>query len=460
MGTGFCKPLLLACFFVVALVSCGGHEPIGASNGPVSETAAKNITAQQDSVPLLVLGSFLNDQESLTLQQLQSGLNDGSILTTSDVSKSVAFLFSLKNGVATTSVSAFINDPGSRLLVTGVDSISNLLLSVAVDSVHFFKTPNRYPLWIKTSESGFNYEKSITRYVHTGVTAITRQTGVLLDRITIEDYLSNIQPYFDSPELTHISNEVSMVDDCSYASMRLQFATKKSHFEILNRLGVDIVELTGNHNLDFGRQPYLSTFEWYQQNNMRYFGAGKDPHEAALPLVLPMKDGTNVAWIGYNELCPLGECATKGPGACKYEKTLAAKTIDSLKKTIGVSYVIACVQFGETDSYSPTSSQRRICQELVDIGADVVLGSQAHQAQEIAHYKGKPVFFGLGNFLFDQIHRKGVRQAFFLECYFYKGRIIQYHPVYTFMSDRRIPTIATPEQKKEIRTAILKKENF
>jgi hypothetical protein len=66
----------------------------------------------------------------------------------------------------------------------------------------------------------------------------------------------------------------------------------------------------------------------------------------------------------------------------------------------------------------------------------------------------------LGNFLFDQIHRKGVRQAFFLECYFYKGRIIQYHPVYTFMSDRRIPTIATPEQKKEIRTAILKKENF
>ena len=122
-----------------------------------------------------------------------------------------------------------------------------------------------------------------------------------------------------------------MVEDCNYASMRLQFATKKSHFEILNRLGANITELTGNHNIDFGKAAYLSTFDWYQQNKMRYFGAGKDPEEATKPLVLALKDGSKVAWIGYNELCPLGECANKGPGACKYEKLLAAKTIDSLK---------------------------------------------------------------------------------------------------------------------------------
>jgi hypothetical protein len=62
--------------------------------------------------------------------------------------------------------------------------------------------------------------------------------------------------------------------------------------------------------------------------------------------------------------------------------------------------------------------------------------------------------------LFDQIHRKGVRQAFFLECYFYKGRIIQFHPVYTYMSDKRIPNPANELQKQEIRSAILKPTNF
>jgi poly-gamma-glutamate capsule biosynthesis protein CapA/YwtB (metallophosphatase superfamily) len=97
---------------------------------------------------------------------------------------------------------------------------------------------------------------------------------------------------------------------------------------------------------------------------------------------------------------------------------------------------------------------------LIDLGADVVLGSQAHQAQEIALYNDKMLFYGLGNFLFDQTHRTGVRQAFFLECYFYKGKIIQYQPVYTWMSRERIPTIASQKRKLEIQQAILKEENF
>jgi len=122
--------------------------------------------------------------------------------------------------------------------------------------------------------------------------------------------------------------------------------------------------------------------------------------------------------------------------------------------------VIACVQFTETDSYKPTESQRKISQNLIDMGADVLIGSQAHQAQEIAIYHNKPIFFGIGNFLFDQIHRIGVRQAFFLNCYFLHGRIIQFQPVYTFMSQLRQPNIATAEEKRLIQTSIIKNYNF
>ncbi|MEC8603278.1 MAG: CapA family protein, partial [Bacteroidota bacterium] len=125
-----------------------------------------------------------------------------------------------------------------------------------------------------------------------------------------------------------------------------------------------------------------------------------------------------------------------------------------------VDVLIACIQFGETDSYSPTSSQKRICKKLIDFGADVIYGSQAHQPQEIALYKNKLIFYGLGNFMFDQIHRLGVRQAFFLECYFYKNKLIQCQPVYTFMSRNRQPNIASETEKKEIQKLILKSINF
>jgi poly-gamma-glutamate synthesis protein (capsule biosynthesis protein) len=355
-------------------------------------------------------------------------------------------------------LNAFDHRNDTLLVLTTIDSVTNRFLTLAIDSVNFFKNPDTYPLWIEGR--GFSYANSITRYTHTGVTAITRQTGVMLDRISPEEYLSQVLDYFKTSELVHISNEVSLMDDCSYGTMRLQFATKRKHFELIRMLGADIIELTGNHNLDFGKEPYMQSLQWYTENGMRYFGGGPTLKDAAQPLVLELKTGGKVAWIGYNELCPLGECAGKGPGAMRYEKTVVQKTIDSLRNKVKVDYIIACVQFGETDSYSPTSSQKRICQEIIELGADVILGSQAHQAQEVAFHQGKPMFYGLGNFLFDQIHRKGVRQAFFLECYFYKGRIIQFHPVYTYMSDKRIPTPANEVQKQEIRSAILKPSNF
>jgi poly-gamma-glutamate synthesis protein (capsule biosynthesis protein) len=241
--------------------------------------------------------------------------------------------------------------------------------------------------------------------------------------------------------------------------MKMKFATRANHFEIIKRLRANIIELTGNHNLDVGSEPYLNSLKWYENNGMSYFGGGRSPSEANRPLVKTLKDCKKVAWIGFNELCPCGECADKGMGANRYQPEKAKKLIDSLRKD-GVSYITACVQFGETDSYSPTSTQKTICKYIIDCGADVILGSQAHQAQEIALYKDKVIFYGLGNFLFDQIHRIGVRQAFFLKCYFYRGRIIQFQPVYTFMNTERQPSIASPNEKFEIQKSILKKNNF
>jgi poly-gamma-glutamate synthesis protein (capsule biosynthesis protein) len=100
----------------------------------------------------------------------------------------------------------------------------------------------------------------------------------------------------------------------------------------------------------------------------------------------------------------------------------------------------------------------KICREWMDAGADVVYGSQAHQVQQIEFYKNKPIFYGLGNFLFDQVHRIGVRQGFFLHYYFYKGKLIQIQPVYTYTTDDRRPSIATKEQSSAIKKAIFKDE--
>jgi hypothetical protein len=62
---------------------------------------------------------------------------------------------------------------------------------------------------------------------------------------------------------------------------------------------------------------------------------------------------------------------------------------------------------------------------------------------------------GLGNFLFDQIHRIGVRQSCFVHLIFYQGRLIQLKPVFTMMGLDRQLRIATPEEENAMRKEVV-----
>jgi hypothetical protein len=452
---------------LIVIVSCGGTstgEQAFISIVNKKETSgeanknSKNLA--NDSIPLIVMGSFLSLSEDISLDSLKIKLENGSISCTKDIAKALQQKLNLSTEPKSIQLGTFNFKSRKDLVITILDSVNQQFLAKKVNSINFFKEPTNYPLWLKYDSDDFDFQKEITSYTHTGVTAITRSTGSVLNAKGIDFYLANILPFFKNRELVHISNEVSNQDACVYETMKMKFATKTEHFELLNRLKATIVELTGNHNLDVGEQPYLNSLKWYKDHNMKYFGGGASPAEANKPLIIELKDNRKIAWIGFNELCPLGECADKKMGANRYVETKAKKLIDSLKNEVKVDYILANVQYGEVDSYSPTANQKKISQKLIDFGADVVLGSQAHQAQEIALYKGKIIFYGLGNFMFDQIHRIGVRQAFFLECYFYKGKIIQFQPVYTFMNKERQPTQANDSEKLEIQKAILKEANF
>ena len=448
---------------LIGIVSCGGTSTeklafISLVN--TSGEANNNSTnLANDSIPLIVMGSFLNLSEDISLDSLKIKLENGSISCTKDIAKSLQEKLKLSTEPKSIQLGEFNFKSRKDLVITTLDSVNQQFLAKKVSSINFFKEPKKYPLWLK-HDSDFDFQKEITTYTHTGVTAITRSTGSILNAKGIDFYLVNILPFFKNRELVHISNEVSNQDACVYETMKMKFATKTEHFEIFNRLKANIVELTGNHNLDMGQQPYLNSLKWYKDHNMKYFGGGASPAEANKPLIIELKDNRKIAWIGFNELCPLGECADKKMGANRYVEAKAKKLIDSLRNEVKVDYILACVQYGEVDSYSPTSNQKKISQKLIDFGADIILGSQAHQAQEIALYKGKIIFYGLGNFMFDQIHRLGVRQAFFLEGYFYKGKIIQFQPVYTFMNKERQPTPANDSDKLEIQKAVLKEANF
>ena len=442
---------ILVCIILFSqLLSCTGKE----------REKTKKVVEQNslnDSIPLFIVGTYLQDQTSISMNEIIQGVKSGRIAITSDIRDFVESNWNISNPKIQILID--LNDRSRNgLILMSIDSLSNRFLPLAIDSMDYFTNPTTYPLHLK-SKHAFSFEKHITTYIHTGVTALTRSTGIYLDKNSIEKYIQYIKPYFASSELVHISNEVSIDDTCSYTGMRLSFLTKTIHMDVLKALRANIIELTGNHNLDRGIPPYLKALNWYKQNDMKYFGGGANSNEAYSPLILTLKDSTRIAWIGFNERCPLGECADIGPGANRYSDAKAKSMIDSLRKA-GINTIIACVQFSEVDGYTPHTAQRTISKRLIDYGADILIGSQAHVVQEIGMHKGKMLFYGTGNFLFDQTYTPEVRRAFFLQCAFYNGRLIQTKPVYTFMRSTKEPDIASSKEREIIRDSILKEENF
>ncbi len=417
-----------------------------------AETAKKLSVTE----PLLLVTGFNAEIDNLTTTELRTLYQKQKIYVWENLKPFADSVFDGNNTLIINDLRKFISLAKNNFLLIPLSQNTAQFKAISIDGKSFFRNPSQYPAYLLPQNQGFSFSEQITHIIQTGVTAITRGTGRTVDAKGVKFLTELIRLEFEGADYVHLSNEVSFKIPCEFKS-GLQFCSKKEHFEALKDLNVNIVELTGNHNRDFGNTPYIETFKWYEANGMQIFGGGLTFEQANKPLIIKLKGGKSMAWVGYNELCPLNECATEknGVGANAYKKDKAQKMLDSLKNILKIDVVLVSVQFGERNAYDPFESQARICKELADMGADMVCGSQAHQVQQIEFYKGKPIFYGFGNFLFDQVQSEGLRQGYFVHHYFYKGRLVQSIPVFTYTSAERRPSLANPAQIQAIKKAIL-----
>lgn len=405
--------------------------------------------------PLIVVTGFSSDIKNISQSELKSKWQKGNVYCLTELTAAAGKYFGNNNGIAINNLDSFALLAHNKLLICDLEHLCPQLIAISIDSIDYFDSPSKYPLYVNGNFEPID-SAAFTWVTITGVTALSRGSGMVADSKGLEFLIDGVKDQFSHTDFLHISNEVSFTEDCQYVSKTMQFCTKKEDFEIFKMLGVDIVELTGNHNRDYGKQPFIDTYNWYADNGMKTFGGGRNPSEAAKPLVIDICNGQKMAFIGFNELCPCGECADDPgePGANRWNKVRAKNTIDSLRNA-GVGFIVVTVQFGEVDSYAPTPTQKSITHFLIDAGADLVYGSQAHQIQQFEFYKGKPIMNGLGNFLFDQIHRIGVRQSCFVHLIFYQGKLIQLKPVFTMMGLDRQLRVATPEEEAAMRKEVV-----
>jgi poly-gamma-glutamate synthesis protein (capsule biosynthesis protein) len=305
-------------------------------------------------------------------------------------------------------------------------------------------------------------EEKLTKLNMGGVVAIARSLAARMDQVGDYGYpAKEIGSFLADADLTHVSNEVSFVDGCvAYSGMR--FCSKPEYIETLEKSGVDIVELTGNHNNDFGSEYNKNTIETYTSLGMRYFGGGLNSEDASKVLYEEV-NGSTIAFVGYNYydtmLGTLALAGTERAGANSYSVEKLREDIAEAKENADV--VIVTFQFQECWSYPATDviyppcyrpvavpDQEGVFKQAIDFGADIVVGTQAHQPQTYELYGEGIIFYGLGNLYFDQINWIGTRQGLVLSHYFYDGQYIQTKMTPILMNNDFVPEIANEEESK------------
>jgi hypothetical protein len=268
-----------------------------------------------------------------------------------------------------------------------------------------------------------------------GVTALTRVMMRKLNSVPDATYFSEkIGDYLADADITHVSNEVSFKPGCAYSAA--VFCSPPEMIEALKDSGVDLVEITGNHNNDVGAQFNTDTINLYKSLGWNVYGGGLNSVDAAKPFVTDQK-GSKITFLGYN--------LADGPnsGAIAKESTAGANLYTDAKAKADIEaakqsgqFVIVNIQYSECQAYPdgyvefpicdrPIGGQEAAFRKMIDFGADIVVGSSAHQPQTFEMYKDKWIYYGLGNQYFDQTQWPGTERGVILSHYLIDGKHVQ-----------------------------------
>ena len=170
---------------------------------------------------------------------------------------------------------------------------------------------------------------------------------------------------------------------------------------------VVVASQANNHALDYGETGLNESIKNLKEAGIYVIGAGMNSAEATKPVVIEKGD-RKITILNYMDADNFAEyrgvmdpATANSSGYSAYDSELAQRQIQEAREN-GSSIIIVYLHYGNEYSRSPNDNQIKISHELINDGADIVIGSHAHVTQGVEMYNGKPIFYNLGNFIFDQ----------------------------------------------------------
>lgn len=295
------------------------------------------------------------------------------------------------------------------------------------------------------------------------------------DTLTMDGYdhsLNRLRTFLTQADFNIVNLEAALVDKRTPSPLKglkkfILGARPSQTLNALKKANIHAVTLANNHTADFGNLGIKNTIDELKAQHILHCGAGMDSTEANKPMRFEI-NGKYVTifsayWYRFNNHRVFKFYATPSKSGVN---TIEGELLESIRlerKTFPDSYIIVLPHWG-VDFLPVQNYQRNLANQIVDAGADLILGHGPHTIQQIYKTKDKPIIFSMGNGFFNSDgeydgYPDAAPYGFISQLLFSKNKLmkLRLYPIYSNNCDTRWqPNFVNSNDFKKVLDYLLK----
>lgn len=171
----------------------------------------------------------------------------------------------------------------------------------------------------------------------------------------------------------------------------------------LKDAGYDIFSIANNHIMDYGEDALIKTIDILEEHGLEHVGAGANISQATKPVEF-LKKGVRIIFLAYassttDESNPLISAGEHNAGVALLDIRNIKEDINALRKK-HVDIIAVSLHWGLDKYHYPLPEQIGWAHEIIDAGANIIIGHHSHCLQAVEIYKKGIIAYSLGNFVF------------------------------------------------------------
>jgi poly-gamma-glutamate capsule biosynthesis protein CapA/YwtB (metallophosphatase superfamily) len=222
---------------------------------------------------------------------------------------------------------------------------------------------------------------------------------------------SGLAGLFKKDDLTVVNLECAVSKLGAPLAKDFTFRADPAALPAMRNAGVEVANLGNNHSGDFGTEALLDSRRNLLRNEIAPVGVGRDEDQAHEPAIFEL-DGWTVAVVGFGGVVPTPDwiAGPNRPGMADGDD------ISSMVKAVRAAdemadLVIVAIHWGVELDTEPRPEDVERAFAMIDAGADAIFGHHSHRLQPMGRYKGRPIFWSLGNFVWPNFSVEGSTTA-------------------------------------------------